>query len=316
MGRPKTKRSMPLEFKSKLERPTEPKIEDYGLTQQDLTDRYLRWFDKFTYDKLIEDKLYNIIWGILFFSSSILIIIYWYKENVSPWIFISIPILFGLFILTSLTSLIIIALIKLFIVLSVTSTEKQKIKNRAMKIKIFETDFNSHKQILSKYDLAVAKEKEAFELSQKNYWLHLGGLAFEHEVAELLRKDGYIVEVTPGSGDGGIDLILSKSGSKVVVQCKNHSQRVSINDIRAFYGVLHKKGYQKGIMIGSSGFYASSNEFSDKIEFWDVSHLIQIVHRTILNENSATNIQKKEFNYEDKPVRKAFLPGDSIEFDL
>lgn len=57
---------------------------------------------------------------------------------------------------------------------------------------------------------------------------NMDGHSFEHYVAELLRHEGYTgVEVTPGSGDFGVDIVASKSARRYAIQVKRQTQTVS-----------------------------------------------------------------------------------------
>lgn len=49
---------------------------------------------------------------------------------------------------------------------------------------------------------------------------------FEHYCAGILRKNGWEVRVTPGSGDQGVDIIATRGKVKAVFQCKKYSQPV------------------------------------------------------------------------------------------
>lgn len=52
------------------------------------------------------------------------------------------------------------------------------------------------------------------------------GVEFENYVAARLRAAGYRVSLTNVTGDFGVDLIASKNGERLAVQCKRHGQRV------------------------------------------------------------------------------------------
>ena len=53
------------------------------------------------------------------------------------------------------------------------------------------------------------------------------GHAFEFWCADVLRKNGFSdVEVTPGSGDQGVDILAKKSGIKYAIQCKCYSSNL------------------------------------------------------------------------------------------
>jgi restriction system protein len=52
------------------------------------------------------------------------------------------------------------------------------------------------------------------------------GVAFEDYVAKRLRAAGYRVSLTKVTGDFGVDLIASKGGARIAVQCKRYGQRI------------------------------------------------------------------------------------------
>lgn len=69
------------------------------------------------------------------------------------------------------------------------------------------------------------------------------GHAFEYFCADLLRKNGFSdVNVTPGSGDQGVDILAEKGGVKYAIQCKNYASPLSntpvqeVNAGKIFYG--------------------------------------------------------------------------------
>lgn len=85
--------------------------------------------------------------------------------------------------------------------------------------------------------------------------------AFEQFIAETYRLDGYEVELTPRSADGGVDVIASKSGFgaiKIFDQAKAYSEgrRVSANDVRAAYGVLSMAQDASKIVITTTSEFA------------------------------------------------------------
>lgn len=112
---------------------------------------------------------------------------------------------------------------------------------------------------------------------QREHWLSLSGHEFEHCMAELFRKAGMEVSVTPGSDDGGVDLFLNADRDKIAVQCKAHKKQLSPAIAREFYGALKDKSCAKGILIGLGGFTARTREFAgrNQIELWDVEDVIR-----------------------------------------
>jgi restriction system protein len=52
------------------------------------------------------------------------------------------------------------------------------------------------------------------------------GIDFENYVAAKLRAAGYRVALTQVTGDFGVDLIASKGGKRIAIQCKRHARRI------------------------------------------------------------------------------------------
>lgn len=77
---------------------------------------------------------------------------------------------------------------------------------------------------------------------------------FEQLTGEAFRRQGYAIEETGlGGADGGIDLILRKSGQITLVQCKQWQNRqVGVKVVREMYGLLvhHKAAAVKIVALG------------------------------------------------------------------
>jgi restriction system protein len=134
-------------------------------------------------------------------------------------------------------------------------------------------------QALHTYDrhkaAAQAAARDA-ELRKRSYWAFLDGYAFERATAEVLNRHQFNPRVTPGSGDGGIDIEVRKNGLKGVVQCKAHVSCVGPHVVRDLYGVIHRCGANFGIIVSRGGFSRGAIDFArDKpIFFLDISDLI------------------------------------------
>jgi restriction endonuclease family protein len=154
--------------------------------------------------------------------------------------------------------------------------------------------------INSRHDLReleqAIKEKKAYldgelskfkELEKKyaKYWLNLSGHQFEKEVAKLYEAHGYDVQVTKGSGDGGIDIFLEKAGRRYGVQCKNHHKAIGPAAIRDLYGAMSHEGLDAGIFIASSGYTKGAKEFARNkaITLLDINNVLRM-HAATLTE--------------------------------
>ncbi len=115
---------------------------------------------------------------------------------------------------------------------------------------------------------------------------------FEMLVGEAYRRKGYSVAETGGRGaDGGIDLILSKDGEKVLVQCKQwKTYKVGVTVIRELYGVMAAEGATGGIVVTSGEYTQEAKSFAEgkKIDLIDGSGLRDMIKRTPQSLN-ATN---------------------------
>ena len=87
---------------------------------------------------------------------------------------------------------------------------------------------------------------------------------FEMLVGEAFRRKGYTVAETGGGGaDGGVDLVLKKSGDKFLVQCKQwKAYKVGVITIRELYGVMAAEGAAGGFVVTSGEFTQEAMSFA------------------------------------------------------
>ncbi len=83
---------------------------------------------------------------------------------------------------------------------------------------------------------------------------------FELLVGEAYRRQGYRVEETGGSGpDGGVDLILRRSGDTALVQCKRWRDRqVGAPTVRELRGAVARDRAARGIFVTCGEFTAEA----------------------------------------------------------
>jgi hypothetical protein len=61
------------------------------------------------------------------------------------------------------------------------------------------------------------------------FWTSLSGREFECECAALFQRIGYSVSLTPGTADGGVDIVLRAGTDVTAVQCKALRGKVGIS---------------------------------------------------------------------------------------
>jgi len=136
--------------------------------------------------------------------------------------------------------------------------------------------FKENERMFEVYREEVKKTTQRDLRRKKTYWRKLSGIQFEKEVASLYEKLGYEVELTPQSGDGGIDIILD---SEIIVQCKAHKKPIGRPDFQRLYGVLvDKKEHKRALMVCLKGGTKDALEFiaNKPITVVDIDEIIRL----------------------------------------
>lgn len=104
---------------------------------------------------------------------------------------------------------------------------------------------------------------------------------FEGLVGEAYRRQGYVVEETGDpSGDGGVDLVLSKGSKTILVQCKQWKAfKVGVKPVRELLGVVASRKAQGGILVTSGRFTQEAVRFAETnpIELIDGPPLAEMI---------------------------------------
>ncbi|MBM9520551.1 restriction endonuclease [Desulforhopalus vacuolatus] len=103
---------------------------------------------------------------------------------------------------------------------------------------------------------------------------------FELLIGEHFRQQGFKVQETGPGPDGGVDLVLMKSGEKYLVQCKHYkAYKVGVKIVRELLGVMVSSGAAGGYVITSGEFTADAVKFSreNNIELINGSRLKKIM---------------------------------------
>lgn len=109
---------------------------------------------------------------------------------------------------------------------------------------------------------------------------NMSGLEFEELCAELLRANGYSdVEITPGSGDQGIDIVAEKDFIKYGFQCKCYSAPVGNKAVQeAFTGKSFYRCHI-AIVLTNNRFTSAARELADKtgVVLWDRNKIFELI---------------------------------------
>jgi len=114
---------------------------------------------------------------------------------------------------------------------------------------------------------------------------------FEQLTGEFFRRGGYEVAEQGGPRpDGGVDLVVTKSRQRYLVQCKHwRSQQVGVSVVRELNGVVSAEGAAGGLVVTGGQFTREAREFARKarIELIDgeaLADLIGAVRHGVAND--------------------------------
>jgi restriction system protein len=108
--------------------------------------------------------------------------------------------------------------------------------------------------------------------SQPSLMQEMSARQFEELVAEVMQRQGYTVELTPATRDGGKDIYVAKRsdlGSFLyLVECKKYAldNPVGVGVVRALYGTVQYERATAGIVVTSSTFTRDARDFVQRIE--------------------------------------------------
>jgi restriction system protein len=120
----------------------------------------------------------------------------------------------------------------------------------------------------------------------------LGWRAFEEVVAGILEREGWHVDLTRSSKDGGVDIYTSRDDETIgkvraIWQAKKYkeSNKVGLSEVRELSGVLERSGSTKGVLVTTShltrgalewvkqDIYRLSYKDKEQIEDWVRKHI-------------------------------------------
>lgn len=93
---------------------------------------------------------------------------------------------------------------------------------------------------------------------------------FESHVCSLYGQLGYETELTPYSGDGGVDVYLRRDGKLFLVQCKRVKGSVGAPVLRELYGLVIAEKATRGIVV-------TTGNVSKQARAWARNKQIEIV---------------------------------------
>jgi hypothetical protein len=138
------------------------------------------------------------------------------------------------------------------------------------------------------------------ETTGEGFWQDLRGVELEGAVARLFSERGWMVGTTAVTGDGGIDLVLSRGGHEIWCQCKGYAKPVSVVAVREIAGVCSASNAQPMlIVVNGLTKPALAEAASYSVAVWDSQELAAFA--------------REEQDFESQPTGSSppTLPGGS-----
>ena len=149
-----------------------------------------------------------------------------------------------------------------------------------------------YKEMQEAINNPVAIEQESAP-SVNNHWYdtekdfdNMTGHDFEHFCADLLTKNGFNnVEVTPGSGDHGIDILAEKDDITYAIQCKCYSKDIGNAAVQQAH--TGKSIYKKDIAVVMTNRYFTTQAQEEAqalgVKLWNRDKLISFIEEGGVN---------------------------------
>ncbi len=109
----------------------------------------------------------------------------------------------------------------------------------------------------------------------------MNGYDFEDLVAQLFKRNGYVIKQTSYSGDQGVDVIAQKNDEFIAIQVKRYSSKVDNSAIQQVVAGAMHYGCNKKMVI-TNNFFTTSAEIlavTNKVILWDRTKLIEVLNR-------------------------------------
>lgn len=196
---------------------------------------------------------------------------------------------FGIFlvslqIVVAIPVLIVLSLLKLFRKPTnpdVRQSNQLKTEKRAKRIE-------KRQQRISEHRRKVAERKRQAEIRRANRPVAImqrvdtmGGVDFEKFVANIFRKNGYRVQTTVATGDFGADLILSRRGERICVQCKRYRKPVNLKAVQEITSAKTFYNCETAVVVTNSYYTDSARRLakSNKVVLYDRDWLYDQVRK-------------------------------------
>lgn len=151
----------------------------------------------------------------------------------------------------------------------------------------FGYDFYEEENIYSAVNQACINIDRVLSNNEDIYML--SSRQFEELVAEVFIRQGYSIEVTPATRDGGCDIIATRNIGglpfMLLIECKCYvrNSHVGVQLVRSLLGVQTDRKANKAVLVTTSSFSKDAKKLAERqqylISLVDYENLLQMMHQ-------------------------------------
>jgi hypothetical protein len=162
--------------------------------------------------------------------------------------------------------------------------------------RVFSTSFA--RRILSQFILLQVQEENRTQLG--SFEIPLDSVDFEVWCAQMIKDQGWAVTTTPGSGDQGVDLLATRDGFSVAIQCKRYTSPVGNAAVQEAHTGRTVAGARAAMVLGTGGFTRAANQMAAvcKVELLDAADIFRFSEIFGFKARSYTPINSAQFRAE------------------
>lgn len=82
---------------------------------------------------------------------------------------------------------------------------------------------------------------------------------------EVFEDLGYVVETTKASGDQGVDLLISRRGTRIAVQAKGYAESVGNSAVQEAHAGMAFYACHKSMVVTNSSFTTAAQQLAERI---------------------------------------------------
>ncbi len=132
---------------------------------------------------------------------------------------------------------------------------------------------------------------------------YIDGHSFEYWCADLLQYNGFTkIQVTPGSGDQGVDIIAWKDGQRYAIQCKRYSKNLGNKPIQEVNTGRTIYGCQRAAVMTNQFFTPGAVSAANAVgvQLWGRD----VINQMLRQKNSVLYKQSREYKRQQREIKR------------